>query len=148
MKKLLFIALDNTLVDFLSGVATFGADVQADFAGRLDEIPGVFSRMIPIAGGVEAHAKLCEKFDVYILSTAPWENPSAWSDKLVWVRNHLGQNAHKRLILSHHKNLNVGDYLIDDREANGAGKFSGKLILFGSAHCPDWASAERLLADV
>ena len=44
--------------------------------------------------------------------------------------------------------LNVGDYLIDDREANGAGKLGGKRILFGSAHCPDWASAERLLADV
>ncbi len=30
------------------------------------------------------------------------ENPSAWSDKLLWVKRHLGPSAHQRLILSHH----------------------------------------------
>jgi len=33
------------------------------------------------------------------------------------VKTHLGADAYKRLILTHHKNLNVGDYLIDDRIA-------------------------------
>ena len=29
------------------------------------------------------------------------ENPTAWSDKLEWVKGHLGAPAHKRLILTH-----------------------------------------------
>ena len=73
---------------------------------------------------------LTEHFDVYILSTAPWNNPSAWSDILLWVQKHLGDIAYKRLILSSNKNLNAGDYLIDDRTANGASDFKGEHIHF------------------
>ena len=36
------------------------------------------------------------------------------------------------------KNLNKGDFLIDDRTKNGAGEFEGELILFGSEKFPDW----------
>ena len=46
--------------------------------------------------------------------------------------------AYKRLILSHHKDLNRGDYLIDDRPHNGARSFHGELIVFGSPQFPDW----------
>lgn len=73
-----------------------------------------------------------------MLSTSPWENPSAWSDKLLWVKRHLGKAAYKRLIMTHHKNLNVGDFLVDDRKKNGADRFAGELILFGEAPFLDW----------
>ncbi len=53
-----------------------------------------------------------------------------------WVQHYLGEAAHKRLILTHHKNLNRGEYLIDDRTKNGAGEFSGEHIVFGSAAFP------------
>ncbi len=69
----------------------------------------------------------------------------ALNDKLEWVKKHLGFHAHKRLILSHHKHLNHGDYLIDDREKNGAGKFVGELILFGSEKFPNWKSVMNYL---
>ena len=72
--------------------------------------------MKSIEGAIEAFNFLADNFDLYILSTAPWENPSAWSDKLIWVKENLGASAYKRLILTHHKNLNKGDFLIDDRE--------------------------------
>ncbi len=71
-------------------------------------------------------------FETYILSTSPWANPSAWSDKLIWVQRYLAKTAHKRLILTHHKNLNVGDFLIDDRRKHGADRFAGEWIHFGS----------------
>ena len=96
-------------------------------------------------GAIAAYEKLSQVFDTYILSTAPWENPTAWSDKLEWVRRHLGKTAHKRLILSHNKQLNKGDYLIDDRDKNGANKFDGELIRFGSYEFPDWNSVLRYL---
>ena len=69
-------------------------------------------------------------FDTYILSTSPWNNDSAPTDKLRWVKKYLGNVAYKRLILSHHKNLNIGDYLIDDRTKNGADRFRGEHLHF------------------
>lgn len=49
--------------------------------------------MLPMADAVEAFQRLSEQYDTYILSTSPWENPSAWSDKLEWVKKYLGGNA-------------------------------------------------------
>jgi hypothetical protein len=47
------------------------------------------------------------------LSSAPWKNPSAWEHK-AGVHMHLGRDeqspAYKRLILTHHKHLNCGDF--------------------------------------
>ena len=65
--------------------------------------------------------------------------------QLLWVKKYLGAPAYKRLILSHHKNLNAGEYLIDDRTKNGADRFGGKHIHFGSDEFPDWASVVSYL---
>ena len=130
--------MDNVLVDFPSGIAKVPERLQIQYQSRVDEIPGIFSLMKPIAGAVCSYKILSSKYDTYILSTAPWENASAWSDKNLWVRKYLGEIAYKRLILTHHKNLNFGDFLIDDRTANGASLFKGKHILFGSKEFPNW----------
>ncbi|MBN1849256.1 MAG: hypothetical protein JW932_11800 [Deltaproteobacteria bacterium] len=138
MQKVLYVDMDNVLVDFSSGVDRLDQETRQAYEGRLDEAPGIFYFMDPIEGAVKAYESLCTRFDTYILSTAPWENPSAWMDKLLWVKKHLGDLAYKRLILTHHKDLNLGDYLIDDRAKNGADHFTGELILFGSDRFPDW----------
>jgi 5'(3')-deoxyribonucleotidase len=101
--------------------------------------------MEPMPGALEAYKELTILFDTYILSTAPWNNPSAWSDKLNWAKKYLGEFAYKRLILTHHKNLNRGDYLVDDRTKNGADQFVGKHIHFGTKDYPDWESVLRHL---
>mgnify|MGYP000727928084 FL=1 len=44
----------------------------------------------------------------------------------------------KRLILSHHKHLLIGDYLIDDRRFNGASEFKGEWLHFGSENFRNW----------
>jgi len=41
--------------------------------------------------------------------------------------------------LSHHKNLNRGDFLVDDRPNNGAAQFMGEWIQIGSDDFPDWS---------
>ena len=130
MKKILYLDMDNVLVDFPSAFARVPEETLTEYGEDKDEIPGIFALMDPVPGAVEAFHALAEVFDVYILSTAPWENSSAWSDKLDWVKKHLGEKAWKRLILSHHKNLNQGDFLVDDRDKNGAGEFTGTLIKF------------------
>ena len=140
MKKILYIDMDNVLVDFPSAFPKLTKEILEEYKSDLDEVPGIFSLMEPMKGAVEAFDKLAEHFDTYILSTAPWDNPSAWSDKLEWVKKHLGQPAYKRLILTHHKNLNFGHYLVDDRHKRGVENFRGEWIEFGSEQFPDWDS--------
>ena len=145
MKKILYIDMDNVLVDFPSGIALVPEEIQREYEDRLDEVPSIFSLMKPIDGAVESFNELSSLFDTYILSTAPWENPSAWSDKLLWVKKHIGQGAHKRLILSHHKNLNDGHFLVDDRTKNGVDRFRGEHIHFATSRFPDWATVSAYL---
>lgn len=150
-KKILYVDLDNTLVDFPSGINRAHPEMRARHDGDFDEIPGIFATMDPLPGAIEAYTELAGHFDTYILSTAPWANASAWHDKVLWVQRHFGFGpdsvAYKRLILSHHKNLNRGDFLVDDRTANGAGEFEGELVAFGSPAFPDWAAVTKYLLD-
>ena len=136
--KVIYVDMDNVLVNFQSGIDSLTDDQKQIFKDNLDDVPGIFSKMKPVDGAIEAYEKLTKHFDVYILSTAPWDNPSAWTDKLLWVKKYLGDLAYKKLILSHNKNLNAGDLLIDDRKANGAGEFNGEHIHFLSDKFNDW----------
>ncbi len=139
-RQILYVDMDNVLVDFPSGIARLDPAVRAAYEGHLDDAPGIFALMDPVPGAVEAYRRLSARYDTYILSTAPWNNPSAWADKVVWVQRHLGEVAHKRLILTHHKELARGHYLVDDRTKNGAAEFRGEHIHFGSERFPDWAA--------
>ena len=138
--KVLYIDMDNVLVDFQTGISRITDRQREDFEGNFDEVPGIFSLMDPMPGAIESFQRLANHYDTYILSTAPWENHTAWSDKLKWVKEYLGAPAYKRLILSHHKNLNAGEYLIDDRLKNGVDRFKGEHIHFGTERFPDWKS--------
>ena len=143
-KKIIYFDMDGVLVNLAAKIAEYPKEIVEQFEkdDMVDQMPSLFLDPPPISGAIDAFNKFVNsnKYDVYILSTAPWENPSAWMHKRLWVEEHLGKGAYKRLILSHNKNLNVGDYLIDDRTKNGAGEFSGELIQFGSSKFPNWAS--------
>lgn len=139
-QKRLFFDMDNVLVDFRSGIDKISPEIQRQYKDHPDDIPGIFALMDPMPGAVEAVHALANsgKFDMYILSTAPWKNPSAWADKVQWVTRHFDDVFHKRLIISHHKNLCHGEYLIDDRDRHGAKDFGGEWIHFGSEQFPNW----------
>ena len=144
-RKTLYIDMDNVLVDFPSAFPRVEQSQLDTYDGRLDEIPGIFGLMDPVPGAIDAYHELASLFDTYILSTSPWENPSALADKLAWVKEHLADIAYKRLIFSHHKNLNRGDYLVDDRPNNGADQFDGEFIHFGCERFPDWSAVLQYL---
>ncbi|MCB0669053.1 MAG: hypothetical protein KDC80_24680 [Saprospiraceae bacterium] len=149
-RKIVYIDMDNVLVDFKSGIAKTEDHLLEQYAGRLDEVPGIFARMDPYPAAIESVYFLSKLHDLYILSTAPWLNPSAWIDKVEWVHKYFGKERnslfYKRLIISHHKNLNAGDYLIDDRSNNGARDFQGEWIHFGSDRFPDWKTVTKYLS--
>ena len=143
----LFLDMDGVLVDFDSAVARLSPEDHSTYAGHYDEVPGIFSRMDPMPGAIEAWHRLDELYEIYILSTPPWGMPEAWSAKRRWVDEHLGEIGHKRLILTHRKDLAIGDYLVDDRTRHGAGRFPGRHLLFGSPEWPDWATVTDFLVD-
>lgn len=168
-KEIVFIDMDNVLVDFASGLKRVSEEVKAEYAKdekgkpHYDDIPHLFSLMDPMPGAREAVAKLKERYELYILSTAPWNNPSAWSDKLEWVKKHFDdikrQDAdgkevpvfHKRLILSHHKDLccRDGAFLIDDRDRHGAKNFGDRWLNFGvDERFKDWGSVVSYLMNL
>lgn len=142
---IVYIDMDGVIVDFQTGIDKVDPQIIDEYGDDLDDIPGIFGLMEPRPGAIEAVNAIWDsgKYDVYILSTAPWDNPTAWSDKIAWVHQHFGQHKdaplHKRLVLSHNKHLNRGDYLIDDRKANGASEFEGEHIHFGpDGDYADW----------
>jgi 5'-nucleotidase len=148
MKQIVYVDMDGVLVDFQSGIDRLADDAQAQYDGHYDDAPGIFALMDPKPDAIASYRELAGLFETYILSTSPWKNPSAWSDKVLWVQRYLGDVAHKRLILTHHKNLNAGDYLIDDRSNHGAESFGDRLILFGSAEYPDWPAVMKHMRGV
>ena len=142
MKQRLYIDMDGVIVDFESALRKLDNETLEKYNGILDEIPGLFDLMEPMPGAIEAVTALAKLFDIYILSTAPWLNPSSWTSKVNWIHRYFGSDKdsplYKRVIISHHKNLLKGDFLIDDRLKDGVDGFEGKHIHFGTPKFHDW----------
>jgi len=141
MKTIIYIDLDGVLADFEKGRNEHPLGKITPYIGRPDKLPGVYENLEPIPGALSAVNELLtnERFDIFFLSTAPWDNPEAWMHKRLWMTRHFNEKlVRKKLILSHHKHLLIGDYLIDDRRFNGASEFTGKWIHFGSPEFKNW----------
>lgn len=135
-KPIIYVDLDGVLCDFDKRHLELLESGHNKF--QAFKHPLAFSELEPIPGAIEAWNSLQEKYETYILSTAMWSNPESWKDKRIWVQQYLGKTANKKLILSHNKGLLRGDYLIDDRIANGVADFEGEHIHFGSERFPSW----------
>lgn len=151
-KELLFIDMDGVLVDFVRGIRKFYPDFDLLSPSRQQEItaelslkPGFFTALEPVRGAVEAYHKLSRAFEVYVLSTPDWAGVHSWTEKRIWVEQHLGEPAYKKLILSHNKGLFAGRALIDDRIRNGVDRFRGEHIHFGTSRFPDWKTVLEYL---
>lgn len=138
--KTIFFDMDGVLVEFNSALRHIDDETIRRYEGHYQDIPGFFALMDPMPGAIEVVRKLSQHYEVFILSTAPWKNPSSWSDKRIWVEKFFGDIFFKRIILTHRKDLVMGDYLIDDWGKNGASSFKGEWIQFGFDQFPNWES--------
>ena len=143
--KILFVDMDGVIVDFIQS-AKNSPDYEK-YIDELDKIPDIFLNAPPMKHAIDSITKIIDsgKYDIYIASTAPWDNIASLSHKRIWIEKYFGNKLRKRLILTHRKDLLIGDYLIDDRTANGAGDFQGELIQFGTDKFPDWDTVLKYL---
>lgn len=141
---IVYVDMDGVVADFDKAVYGMNND-QKQLA--IDSQPLFFDNLDVIDGAVEGMKFLVDKgFDIYFLSTPAWDNPRGWMGKRIWVEKHFPYMK-KRLILTHRKDLNIGDYLIDDRKANGSENFKGVHLHFGQPECPDWASIVKYFSN-
>jgi 5'-nucleotidase len=135
-KKIVYIDMDGVLVNLQSEINKFfklHPELKERYKNNPDHIQGLFRNPPPVTGAIDAVKKLHEsgKYELFIATSAPWGNPMSASDKRFWIEDHFGKLFHKKMFVTHRKDLLMGDYLIDDRTKNGAGEFSGELLQFG-----------------
>ena len=82
-----------------------------------------------IEGAIEAVAKLNADHEVFIASTPPWTRPEVWGHKREWIGEHFPY-LKRRIILTHRKDLLIGDILIDDSRFRGQPDFQGEWFWF------------------
>ena len=143
-KKIVYIDMDGVLVDFNKAIEEWfekNPHLKERYKNNPDHIQGLFRNPPPIEGAIDAVKKLHEsgKYELFIATSAPWGNPMSNMDKRFWIEDYFGDIFHKRMFITHRKDLLMGDYLIDDRIKNGAGEFSGKLLRFGY----DWENDNK-----
>ena len=127
MKKALriFIDMDGVLANFEKAAAQIPDSKRPDL--DLD-----FSTFEPMPGAIEAVHKIIDMgHDVFIASTPPWNNPAAWGQKRDWIEEHIPE-LERKIVLTHRKDLLIGDILIDDTTYRGQKDFNGTFIHFGT----------------
>ena len=125
---IIYIDMDGVISDFKQACKLQGLDKKQMNAPDkyLD-----FSQSPIMFGAKEAVAALeAMGHDLYIASTPPWRQPKAWMDKRLWIDEHF-PTLRRKVVLTHHKNLLIGDILIDDSGYRGQPNFKGKWIHFG-----------------
>ncbi len=133
--------MDDVLCDFT------GARLKALEANPAIQYPqsqyDFFRKLNPIQDAISSINYLLQQpeFEVYILTAPSVHNPLCYTEKRLWVEDHLGFDMINRLIISPNKGLNLGDYLIDDHDTGrGQENFNGQLLKFGSPEFPNWIS--------
>lgn len=140
---ILFIDMDGVVCDFdgrIEAMIKSGISESTAIASK-----GLFAGLDPMPGAIEAIHDLEEKYEIYFLTTAPWSNVYAWTEKREWIGNHFDKRFKRKLIISSNKGLLRGEYIIDDRTANGVGDFQGEHIHFGTSKFPDWKTVSDYL---
>jgi len=137
-KKTIFIDMDGVIANFAKAAEEGGwkhrPDKHVNY-GELEVMPGA----------IEALEKLNQDFDIFIASTPPWDRPDMWGAKRIWIAEHFPY-LKRKLILTHRKDLLIGDVLIDDSRHRGQPDFKGTWLWFGTnQRCLDWPSTLKLI---
>lgn len=94
-------------------------------------VEGFYSSIPPNIEGINVIKELSKYYNIYFLTAPSLKNPHSYTEKRLWIEMHFDYEWVDRLIICNHKNLLIGDYLIDDRNiGKGQDKFTGMLIQY------------------
>lgn len=145
MRKRIFIDMDNTLCDYSGKFSEMQALADKPLYYPQSQY-GFFASLEPLEGAIEAYKTLEEHYEVYILTAPSYHNPLCYTEKRVWVEQHLGLETTKNLIICKRKGLLKGDYLIDDHLYP---EFEGEQLHFGWPPFETWQEVlEHLIPQV
>ncbi len=144
---IIYIDMDDVLCDYSSAHAKA---LRAEPAIAYPQSQfGFYQQLQPLPGAIAAMQTLyaSTQYTPYILTAPSLRNPWSYTEKRVWVEQHLGFAFVERLIICSNKGLLIGDILVDDQiSGRGQELFTGSLWQFGSAEFPDWAAVCQRLA--
>ena len=124
----IYIDMDGVITDFKQGQEYQGYKLSK----RPDLV--VNYRTLPVMeGAIKSVAKLNAAHEIFIASTPPWKRPEVWGHKREWLEEHFPY-LKRKLILTHRKDLLIGDVLIDDTRFRGQPDFQGNWFWFNK----DW----------
>lgn len=135
-QPILYCDMDQVLCDFKSAQEE---DLMNNPSQKYPQSQfGFFLKLKPIEFAIPTVKILSHYFDVYILTRPSIYNINSYSEKALWIQNHLGFKYLDKLIMSCNKSLLKGDYLVDDSISDGQLDFEGELIRFGSDKFHNW----------
>lgn len=83
----------------------------------------------------KAYEALIERYDVYVVAPAPFNDRGSMAETVEWVERYLSAPAHDRVVFANRREVLYGDYLITDRESDG---FIGTTVVWGSDEFKTW----------
>lgn len=132
-KEIVYVDMDDTICEYTKArfEALRNIPTQAFPQAQFD----FFRKLEPIPGAIEALNILNTKYDVWILTRPSVPNPWCYTEKRLWIEDHMGLDWCHKLILCPDKALMIGNYLIDDVLWSG---FRGTQILFNKDGSNNW----------
>ena len=91
------------------------------------------------SGMPKAVAILAQSYDIHIVSSVDYNLPAECKQVFEWCEANLGVPVWNRVEISNHKNLLLGDYMIDaNPDTCGGRDYMGTLIHYGSDAFKTW----------
>lgn len=118
--------------------------------------PQLFASLPPFPEAIDGMKRLLELclvegVELYICTAPHMPNPNCYTQKAIWVRDHLGPDWLERLIITRDKTVVRGDVLLDDKpDPLGSQIPNWKHVLFtrsynrdimGKPRMDDWSQA-------
>ena len=124
----IFIDMDGVIANFEKAAENVALEKGVPKLSRPDLFVN-YRNLDVIEGAIEAVAKLNADHEVFIASTPPWTRPEVWGHKREWIGEHFPY-LKRKIILTHRKDLLIGDILIDDSRYRGQPDFQGEWFWF------------------